>query len=82
MKLWTLPLDAKVQAKAFQVCLEEHNHSLVLSLWYNQIRLTRLDFPPLFSLVVEYIKELAHVEKEKKIRPSPDIDAFMKVVIT
>lgn len=26
----------------------------------------------------EYIKELAHVEKEKKIRPSPDIDAFMK----
>ncbi|KGN47083.1 ABC transporter G family member 31 [Cucumis sativus] len=26
----------------------------------------------------EYIKELTHVEKEKRIRPSPDIDAFMK----
>ncbi|XP_023513303.1 ABC transporter G family member 31-like [Cucurbita pepo subsp. pepo] len=26
----------------------------------------------------EYIKELSHLEKERKIRPSPDIDAFMK----
>ena len=33
------------------------------------------------EVILEYLKELARLEKERKIRPSPDIDAFMKVVI-
>lgn len=28
-----------------------------------------------------YLKELAELEKQKNIRPSPAIDAFMKVII-
>lgn len=32
-------------------------------------------------LLVAYINDLNRLEKERNIRPSPEIDAFMKVVI-
>ena len=30
---------------------------------------------------IGYMKDLVRLEKERNIRPSPEIDAFMKVVI-
>ena len=35
----------------------------------------------ILSTLIGYMKDLSRVEKERKIRPSPEIDAFMKVVI-
>lgn len=35
----------------------------------------------LLFLLVAYMKDLERVEKERGIRPDPEIDAYMKVVI-
>lgn len=32
-------------------------------------------------MCIDYLKDLARLEKEKNVRPSPEIDAFMKVIL-
>lgn len=35
----------------------------------------------ILRVLIGYMKDLDRLEKERNIRPSPEIDAFMKVVI-